>query len=537
MLVYGDQKETIEPRRQLERIREQLGDVEHRSGLDRHAKLVGALVEAGRLVQGLADAGRRDTDVADRFLHELARCVVHSRDSEFRHAGDLPATPSMDRGGFVELRQPEGFAFYALYPEAYVAAARRLDLFGPPRIIGIRSIGTTLGAVVAATLGAPPAITVRPFGDPFERRVELPPDLIDANSHYVIVDEGPGLSGSSFGAVADALRAGGVELDRIAFLPSHSGDIGPKGSDVHRLRWSRAQRAAAEFDDSFLRDRFGPLEEFVTGDAWSRRKYRAGRDDERVLIKFAGLGSIGERKFEMARALYSAGFVAEPIGLVHGFLVERWRGDGLRLAAEDKPTREMGEYIGARARLFPASDESGASLEVLMAMCRRNLSAVFGEEISSAVDRKAEALPSAVRRVRTDNKLDREEWLRLFDGQVIKTDAVDHHCGHDLIGCQGVAWDVAGAITEFALDADDTVKLVGATENASGLGVDPRLLEFYRIAYCCFRLGQAKLSAQLCSNSGETERLNSRAVRYETAVLRLLQEQYCCFTPRESLVD
>jgi hypothetical protein len=114
---------------------------------------------------------------------------------------------------------------------------------------------------------------------------------------------------------------------------------------------------------------------------------------------------------------------------------------------------------------------------------------------------------------------------------------VDHHCGHDLIGCQDMAWDVAGAIVEFAIDEDQAGRLIDSAERASGRRVNPALLEFYRVAYCCFRLGQARLSADLCGDTAERERLSSRAVRYETAVMPLLKQDYCCFTPQESLVD
>jgi hypothetical protein len=92
--------------------------------------------------------------------------------------------------------------------------------------------------------------------------------------------------------------------------------------------------------------------------------------------------------------------------------------------------------------------------------------------------------------VRTDNKLDRREWLRSRDGRLLKTDALDHHQAHDLIGCQSVEWDVAGAITEFALEFGQTGRLIAAT----GLPIDASLLAFFRIAYPAFRLGQAVLA-------------------------------------------
>jgi hypothetical protein len=38
-----------------------------------------------------------------------------------------------------------------------------------------------------------------------------------------------------------------------------------------------------------------------------------------------------------------------------------------------------------------------------------------------------------------------EEATRDLD-RLLKTDALDYHAGHDPIGCQDIAWDIAGAI-------------------------------------------------------------------------------------------
>lgn len=538
MLVFGDHRELVSPSDRLRAVSEELrGAANMRPGIGRHGRIVGALIEASKLQQGVEDATGASPALC-RFVHELAHCVVRSWDSSFHEIGSLPPAPQVALPASVELKVPEGFAFYAVYPEAYIEAARRLKLVGAPRVIGIRSIGTTLGAVTAAALGAPPPVTVRPFGDPFARRVELPEEIVDETVHYVVADEGPGLSGSSFGAVADWLQQRGVPLERIAFLPSHGGGPGRHASDFHRERWEAAQRVPAAFNARFLRELFGPLEPFSTGSPGERLKFLARHDGERLLLKFEGLGSIGADKLHMARRLNAAGFTPAPLGLVHGFLVERWCGDALRLAAEDKPVREIGHYIGTRARMFPAPDGSGATIAELAAMSRRNLRLALGDQLAGAIDRwNAAALAPAVHRVRTDNKLDRDEWLRLPGGRLLKTDALDHHQAHDLIGCQDMAWDVAGAIVEFDLADDDIGQLVGATEAAADRRVNNDLLSFYRTAYCCFRLGAARLVAELCSDPGERERMSRRAMRYEAAVTSLLKDRYCCFTWQNSSVD
>lgn len=512
MLVYGDRIQKADATERLNAIGSQIDQLRSMPpGLERHSAVVRALIEAGQLLQGVADA-ESETDALTALSQRIAECVLRSSDSGFADICELPAVPDIESlPRHVELRTPEGFAFYAVYPEAFADAARKLRLSAPPLVIGIRSIGTSLGAIVAAALDAP-LVTVRPFGDPFARQVELPAELIDDNSHYVIVDEGPGQSGSSFGSVADWLEASGVPLERIAFVPSHAGDPGLKASEAHRRRWRRAQRVPAEFNPSWLANRFGPLEKLRSGE---RLKFLGWSGAERVLLKFAGLGAIGERKLAIARTLHSTGFTPEPLGLVHGFLVERWCEVARPLAPGERPVGEIGRYIGARARLFPAPPTSGASIETLLEMCRRNISLALGDEAARTLDRwDCAALSSRVTRVRTDNKLDRGKWLRLPGGRLVKTDALDHHQAHDLIGCQDIACDVAGAIAEFELEPSETDRLIAAT----GQSVDWILLDFYRTAYLAFRLGRATLAAD-----GEAGRYAARLQQllHHTAATRL----------------
>src|SRR5207248_4485544 len=139
-----------------------------------------------------------------------------------------------------------------------------------------------------------------------------------------------------------------VPLERIAFVPSHSGAPGPQSSDTHRARWKSAQRAPADFGERLpplLRDcasseipADAPLLDISAGEwrrhiysretdwpatmvAWERRKFLRCGSGRKLLFKFAGLGNIGERKLGMARALHAAGLTPEPLGFVHGFLV------------------------------------------------------------------------------------------------------------------------------------------------------------------------------------------------------------------------
>src|SRR3954447_3739354 len=189
-----------------------------------------------------------------------------------------------------------------------------------------------------------------------------------------------------------------------------------------------------------------------------RRKFILRTEAGSWLLKFVGLGREGARKLDRARVLHSAGFAPEVAGYRHGFLIERWieKARPLHLKAVDRGglITFAGRYLGFRARTFGAGPEHGASLDQLLQMARINTAQALGEAWARRLDRSAPDLRKLERRVRrmeTDSRLHVWEWLQRDDGRLLKTDALDHHAAHDLVGCQDVAWDVAGAMVELDL--------------------------------------------------------------------------------------
>jgi hypothetical protein len=552
MWVYGDRSRRLKPRAALRTLTATLRDVETgAAGPARHDRLTTAFLQAAELAQGIADAefaakGCDDLspaqDAAMALLIALARKLAASAWSEFVTVGpptsaELLALALSALPDEVEVKTPEGHAFYAVYPEAYLKAAAEQPWASPPLVIGIRSIGAGLAALVAAVTNAAGVATLRPMGHPFRREVRageaLRRRLAAHAGPFAIVGEGPGLSGSSFGAAADLLESLGVSSDRVVVLPSHANDLGPEARPEHRARWASAAKRPATLESlladeplaGWFEDLTGPIVavEDLSGGAWAsgrldtppthgsfeRRKFRLTTEKGAWLARFAGLGAFGEAKYGRARTLARAGAGPEPLGLRRGFLIERWV-EGSPGPDVDRPAmiEHVGRYLGLRAVAFPAEDGAGASLEDLAVMARTNL-AELGLDAARV---PAPPPQEAVKPVHIDGRLHRWEWLTTPDGRLIKTDAVDHSVAHDLVGCQDIAWDVAGARLELGFDAAETQRLCAAVASVCDRPVAPALLAFYEVAYPAFQAG-------LWTLAGDA----AQVARYRAALARSLR--------------
>ena len=180
---------------------------------------------------------------APAALRHLVECL--------ESLADLPNLP-------VTVKLPEGFSFHAMYPEQYaVAAGQWLADHEAQRtqgavVVGVRSIGTTLAAVVATVLRAAGwqvhSLTVRPNGHPYARQVDLSDSSFDSAMLALVVDEGPGISGSSMAATAMALVRAGIQAQNIVFLPGHANEPGGTGSPEVQTWWRAVPRYVAGHD-------------------------------------------------------------------------------------------------------------------------------------------------------------------------------------------------------------------------------------------------------------------------------------------------
>ena len=600
MIVYGDLTREEGTEAKLERIGSGLEALEGMApGIERHAEIVALLVEAGELEQGLLDhqlelLGReRPTPVA-QVSADLTRGIAEALLWSYRFAGQVPAwegrraTPSLVGVGSAQraLRKlgsaripdeigvvvPEGYALYGVYPETYLCAAEKLreEWPGTLRVIGIRSIGTSLAAVVAAAGKGETSASVRPGGHPFARTLSIGVRMTgkllvaaDATGTrrplFAIVDEGPGLSGSSFGAMADWLEEHGVSPEQIVFVPSHRGPLGPHASERHRQRWETARKYVVEFEELFLGpgaawplERWfqdltgaaeGPLEDVRAG-RWrerlfpkksgrppahlqqERRKYLLNAGGKTWLLKFAGLGRYGRDKLELASELEKGGFIPPVAGLRHGFLVGRWLEDARPLPLVPDLDREalldrVARYISFRSRRLPGG--VGASPEKLLEMATFNVEQALGKEAAQPLEAWRERLPelsSLARPALTDNRMHAWEWLVTPDGRIWKTDALDHHASNDLVGAQDPAWDLAGAIVELELSDEERARLLEQVERSRRVKTPTDQLRFYIQAYLAFQLGYYTLAVQAVEgiDAKEAEALRKRAGWYAARV-------------------
>jgi hypothetical protein len=477
----------------------------------------------------------------------------------------------------VTVRTPEGFAFYALYPEQYCEAARawlrdRADVADRAAlVVGLRSIGTTLAAAVGATLSASGwevrTLTVRPKGPPFARTVDPRETRVGRADWALIVDEGPGLSGSSMAAVAMALERAGMPRDRMSLGPGHAGEPGSSASSEVRAIWAALGRYVVPLESVRFEGR--TLEEslviavpgeandppacardlgagrwrevvFPRASSWPAvwptferaKRLLTLRGGKRVLFKFAGLavGPDGRSRDEaiVERLVARAGAAdgARPLGAALGFVATEWV-EGVPLDRHDASpgvAEALGRYVARVSGPAPGACARAEALERLRAMDYWNTLEALGPAAA------ARALAFAVRAVAQasgeampaygDGRLAPHEWLRTRSGALCKVDNAGHDDDHTVVGTQGVLWDLAGALVEWDLEPGAAAALLGGFREAGGAPAPPEQLAFYRMAYAAFRAGCCRMAAG--GDAAEGERLERAFARYRLALSRAL---------------
>jgi hypothetical protein len=552
MIVYGDCQEQVSLAAAWRAVVVRLAGLGALPAVD---ELRGPLIAAGQLQQAVEDAlpSSRAAQRTRELTAALARSFFAAWAREQGRAPPYPydthsaaarlqalvadAAPASELP--VRVKTPEGFAFYALYPEQYLGAAMRwlergVDPGEHVWVIGLRSIGTTLAALVGAALLAHgqrvDTLTVRPFGDPFARVVELPfiPRAVD---WAIIVDEGPGLSGSSLASVATALSSAGVVPKRMCLFPGHDGGPGAAASaEVHRI-WSELPRCvvattapihagrtltqalAASFQASTGRQVVAltdvPSVPLVR--RFARPKYLVVTPDARFVAGYYGTSSTSQLRSTLSelardrlRVRSSAGFSSAPLELGRGFLALPWY-DGKPGAPS---VAQLARYIVAVATTPLSPDEQKQSAARLTRLIVTNVSALLGScDLERTLAGLALASPSAGF---GDGNHAAEHWLA--------AGAAFHKLGsplrdrdHLAVGRQPIAWDVASALCELELPAAQGDELRRSIGHTLRQAFDREALRPYLVAYRSLRA--AALELCIAATTEEHERVELRAAR------------------------
>ena len=534
MLVFRDGRETVSGPGRLQELAGILHRLSNPDPPD-PVLLLDALLRAGELECALADAGcdrshARLASVTDALSTALLQTRTGVRCGQEVLGGvEVPST--------IELAVPEGFAFYGLHPLNYADLAGGMAR-GSTAVVGIRSIGTTLSAVVTAELrrrGLPATRkTVRPVGHPFDRKVAF--DIGTGawvaaerarSAEFWVVDEGPGLSGSSFLAVGEALEQAGVPRERIHFLCSVDARKRALCARDAAARWARFQThpvapphrrpAEAAIDISASRWRqeiFRSVPEWpASWTQFERLKYLSA--DRRRMYKFEGLGRFGAQIAERARVVAEEGFGVPLRPESDGYysaplIVGRTANAG---AVDQLSLERLAAYCAFRSTAFPHDVAGQTELEHMMAW---NYFEEFGAELAGS----QRALP-VERPVIADGRMQPHEWIA--GAWLLKTDTAGHGDDHFFPGPTDIAWDLAGTIVEWRLPDVAAAHFLERYRELSGDDARPRL-QSYRLAYTLFRMGYCKMAAEAMRGSEEGSRLDSAYLSYRESAQQLTQQ-------------
>jgi hypothetical protein len=519
---------------------EMLRDLAGRISQDTSQALVDSLIQAGELEAAISDLTGPDGAVCE-LTDTLAWLLC---------TGRAPADPTQivqrtTVPDSLSISPPEGFTYYALHPSDFSRLASRIPL-NPHAcaVVGIRSIGTTLSAMTSAALkaaGRPVSrITVRPTGHPYARstcfnseQLRWIVEQVSRPAQFLVVDEGPGRSGSTFLSVAEALVAAGVQRDAITIL-------GSRGFDPESLC---AQDAAARWRGfRFLNTipcvntRFenclyvggGEWRKFVMDepDAWPESWTQMERlkflsPDRKTFFKFEGMGPSGADVRKRAFTLADASFSPKVADAGDGFLAYDML-NGKRLQIEDVSQsllEHSARYCAFRLSAFPAPQSEPAELRRMLEF---NVHQEFGRELKLDEGELISTNP-----VLADGRMQPYEWLMAADGGFVKTDAISHGDNHFFPGPCDIAWDLAGAAVEWALDPGALNFLLARFRDYSGKDASKQL-PAYMLAYSVFRLGFCKMAISTVLGTEEEARLRSAYLHYRASASRLLDRADDC---------
>lgn len=554
MIVHRSVSRQVDPALELSRcLTMRIDDVD---------ALTSRLLGLGSLESALADLWMPDRDGVDARVDDLAlatRCAAAAlidANESGRVQTDSPAEQTLRRtlSRCLRVSMPrrlacpvsEGFAYAGIQPNAYDAAVRRLLARDRPSrvlVVGLRTSGTTLGAIVAARCEragvATRALTVRPHGHPLDRRCETDERwrsvvAAEVGATCLVVDEGPGPSGSSLAAIAEQLERLGHARECIRLVCSHDPDPASFRSERARQRWPLHERVVARMQ----------VPEF--GEEWSAGQWRACRGwpapawpavhpcherlkgtvpgDPSKLVKFVGLGPFGQLVATRASQAAAAGFGVPVLGLRGGYLhmtcLRDARSPGRRATPALAAT--LAKYLPWRAAAMQTGER--ADQAPLLEMLETNTRLHHGERLDAGLSVARARAATAVSQpaVIVDGHLSPWEWLTTTHG-LLKVDTAEHGDDHFQPGPQDIGWDVAAALCEFAWSGSERRSLVGRLAAALHDATLPERLRWLVPCYLAARLGYVTLAVEDLRATDEEPRFRRLRDRYARQLAHALQ--------------
>jgi hypothetical protein len=513
-------------------------DLGRRISASNGSALLDALIEAGELEAALADADCPDAAIAAEVTDILAWDLSSGEESRGT-ASQL--TSRIHPPELIAFSPPEGFSYYALHPLDFAQITSRIS--AEPllcALIGIRSIGTTLSAVCAAALkstGRPVSrITVRPTGHPYSRRTDFTAQQLQwihahllRHAQFLIVDEGPGRSGSTFLSVAEALQAVGVPNHRMTILGSRQPDPAALCAEGAVARWNSFRFISTT---PSVNQRFEGCA-YIGGGSWRTFVFPSVQDwpecwtemerlkflsaDRKRLFKFEGMGPVRTDLRQRAFVLADAGFSPRAYDAGNGFL-EYEKLEGRVMHIEDLSSSvldRMARYCAFRVSHFPAQQDSVGDFRHMLEF---NVQQEFGVDLNLP-----EASLASEHPVLVDGRMQPYEWIATGPVTFLKTDGISHGDDHFFPGPCDIGWDLAGIAVEWHLNADARHYLLNGFLKQTGRDVSREIL-LYMLAYSVFRLGFCKMAISTVRGSDEEQRMRTAYTRYRTLAASLLQE-------------
>ncbi len=503
--------------------------------------VVDALLRAGEFEAALGDADPASLATAEGLTNAVAHCLLGNR-AAVDLGNAVQALSAMEVPDTLQVSPPEGFAYYALHPLDFAQLADNIaqSCSSAAAIIGIRSIGTTLSAIVLAAFQKrgmhAQRITVRPVGHPYDRATRFSPEQrswIESNQRrgcsFFVVDEGPGRSGSSFLSVGEAIERADVPLERVTLLGSRPVDPNQLCASNGAARWNRFRffwpnpAAYSRFENHIYIGGGDWRKELLTlvpsqwPASWQQmERFKFLSPDRKLIYKFDGFGRFGEAVLDRARQIARAGF-GPPA---------EFAGDGMiaypvlqgRILQKSDFTQEVlqrvADYCAFRASDFRMTSAPGSQLPEMVTF---NMQHEFGREPSV----NAQALCSSTP-ILADGRMQLHEWI--IDRNVVlkKVDGCTHGDDHFFPGPTDIAWDLAGVIVEWELDRTATEFFISEYKRRTGDDVRPRLAPFL-LAYAIFRMGYCKMALSSVVGTPEYVRLQQAATSYRNFALGQLR--------------